>query len=106
MTTLEQLGYVADNGSYVKHIDRFKIVLSPSGNDFVRRIFEHNLVIDIRKVQLNNLENDKAFFDMLRRRNLATQPIPKEKNTEIVLGKRNEVTKPFRGLSQETNREV
>lgn len=68
MTTLEMLGYKLEGDSYCKYLDNYKIILLPSGNEFIRRIIKDNRVIDIRKVSFSNIEGDKAFLEALRER--------------------------------------
>lgn len=104
MNILERLGYRMESNSYVKNIDEFAITLFPQGEKFIRRIIFQGRVIDIRKVDLMNLENDKAFYEVLRQKKLSTQPIPKEIKMERVLGRRKEVVKPFRGEVNEVKK--
>ena len=76
MMTLEQMGYRLDGQSFVKNIDSYKITLFPSGKNFIRRIIKDNKVIDMRKVNMLNLENDKQFLEVLKNRPLAVQQYP------------------------------
>lgn len=75
--TLEQRGYNPLNKGYVKHINGFRIDLFPiNQKQFTRRITQDGRLIDIRKVEMLNLETDTVFEKVLKNRQLNThEPI-------------------------------
>jgi len=82
--TLEQLGYQLHGAVYVKHIQNYEIQVAPTSNPkiFVRRIILADQIKDIRKVNIYNLEKDKAFLEVLRVRKPGIRLTPRHRDVE------------------------
>lgn len=82
--TLEQLGYQLHGAVYVKHIQNYEIQVAPTSNPkiFVRRIILADQIKDIRKVNIYNLEKDKAFLEVLRVRKPGVRLTPRHRDVE------------------------
>lgn len=71
--TLEQRGYEIFGNGYVKRINGFRIDLFPiNQKQFTRRITQDGRLLDVRKVEMSNLESGVIFEKILKDRQLNT----------------------------------
>lgn len=80
MIELKNMNYELQNGRYTKQIGNYIIELFPAReNDyFLRRIIFGTKVVDIKKVNIKSIEQDAAFYEVIKNRALATNLEPFE----------------------------
>ena len=79
MKELIKRGYTQDNQRYVKYIGSYKIELFPAKEDgyYLRRIILVDKTVDVKKVNIHNMEKDTPFQEVLKNRALATRLTPR-----------------------------
>lgn len=79
MLELKHMNYYQEHNRYVKHIGNYTIEVFSAKEPgfFLRRILLQDKIVDIRKVNIHNIEKDTVFADVVKNRALATrlQPI-------------------------------
>jgi hypothetical protein len=63
---LLRMRYTREGNTFVKPLGEYRIMLFPNDTGFIRRIMLNGQLVDIRRVTINNLENDNVIKKIVK----------------------------------------